>query len=775
MSLFRPFRNSIPFRSLSTNAAAYIHPTHPDSPQPQATHDKLARYSRSVLNTYARPPIIFTRGSGLYLYDSQHRSYLDMSGGIAVNALGHADEGVARVMGEQAAKLVHNSNLYHNEWSGELAHLLTTLTKLHGGMGYQPNSADSSGLKVFLANSGTEANEGALKFARVSGKARAEKVGVDAADKSELVCFRNAFHGRSMGGLSVTPNPKYQEPFAPLIPGVRVGDINDIHSLTSLVTEKTCGVIIEPVQGEGGIHNVDVEFLQALRRRCDEVGAVLIYDEIQCGLFRSTDLWAHSALPPNAHPDLITMAKPLANGFPIGAVMMRDSVAEHVSPGSHGTTFGGSPLSTCVAHHVLTRLAQMPDLKARAGVLRERLDGLAAAYPDVVKSPVRGRGFLLGLPFLNSAHPARALTLARQRGLLILVAGSDAVRIVPSLTIAESEIHEACNVLEAVLEVLRRESEHGVYHSHTHTMRGLERERRASEQRMAPAEAVDPAMPVHEGYKSQWARYRNMYRGELAEFLATFVLIVIGAGVNCQYTLQNSGVALSVPLTWAFGVAGAVWVSGGVSGGHLNPVITISLALFRGFPWRKVPTYVVAQVVGCFSGACVAYANYYYSVDQYEHGLRTIHGHTATAGLFFTMPQPYLPAFNCFFDEFLGTAVLVGIVFALSDRSNLSPPHGTMPFALFLTIFGLGAALGGNTAGGFNPARDLGPRLMCWLVGYGDEVWSFFGQYWLWCGWLAPLSGGIAGALVYDVFIYSGTDSPINTSKHPDTLESSHA
>ncbi|TIC31652.1 putative acetylornithine transaminase [Wallemia mellicola] len=655
-----------------------------------------------------------------------------MSAGIAVNGLGHADDGVSKVLGDQSSKLVHNSNLYHNEWSGELAHLLTTLTKQHGGLGYvKGSSTEGAGLKAFFANSGTEANEGALKFARVSGKQHS-------ADKVELVCFNNAFHGRSMGGLSVTSNPKYQDPFAPLIPGVKVGNVNDVPALTELVTEKTCGVIIEPIQGEGGIHNVDLDFLIALRKRCDEVGAVLIYDEIQCGLFRSTNMWAHSDFPVEAHPDLITMAKPLANGFPIGAILMRDSVANNVSPGSHGTTFGGSPLSTAVAHHVLTRLSQLPDMKSRAELLKERLNQLAAAYPDLIKSEVRGRGFLLGVPFKDTAHPGKALSLARERGLLILVAGSDAVRIVPSLTISEEEINKACDIFEAVLEVLRKE--------------------------LAPAEAVEPSTPTT-GILNKWALIKNAYREELAEFLSTFVLIVIGAGVNCQYTLQGSGVALSVPLTWAFGVAGAVWIAGGISGGHLNPVVTISLAIFRGFPWRKVPSYTISQVLGCFAGACVAYANYHYSIDQFEDGLRTIHGPTATGGLFFTMPQPYLPALNCFFDEFLGTAILVGLVFALSDKSNLSPPHGTMPFALFLTIFGLGAALGGNTAGGFNPARDFGPRLMAWFMGYGNEVWSFFGQYWFWCGWLAPISGGIAGAFVYDAFIYSGADSPVNTKK----------
>lgn len=218
---------------------------------------------------------MFTNGKGLSLFDSQGRQYLDLSAGIAVNSLGHSDEGVAKVLSNQANKLVHSSNLYHNEWSGELAHLLTTLTKSRGGLGYKKgSSSEGAGLKAFFANSGTEANEGALKFARKAGKELNK-------DKIDLVCFHNAFHGRSMGGLSVTPNKKYQDPFNPLIPNVKVGNVNDIPSLTTLINDNTCGVIIEPIQGEGGIFSVDVEFLKALRKRCDETRTILIYDEIQ--------------------------------------------------------------------------------------------------------------------------------------------------------------------------------------------------------------------------------------------------------------------------------------------------------------------------------------------------------------------------------------------------------------------------------------------------------------------------------------------------------------
>lgn len=263
------------------------------------------------MNTYARPQLIVTHGKGSWLYASateatsaQHegvapfspgeptRQYLDFTAGIAVNALGHGDEEIAALMKSQASRLAHASNLYHNEWAGELAQLLVQLTLRDGGLGWAPGSTDSGGpgAKVFFANSGTEANEGALKFARKIGKERWAKANPSAdpstSPKTAIVCFENGFHGRSMGALSVTTNPKYQAPFAPLIPNVRVGKLNDTssESLLSLIDEDTCGVIVEPIQGEGGVRASDEAFLRALRKRCDEVGAVLIFDEIQVSL-----------------------------------------------------------------------------------------------------------------------------------------------------------------------------------------------------------------------------------------------------------------------------------------------------------------------------------------------------------------------------------------------------------------------------------------------------------------------------------------------------------
>ncbi len=265
---------------------------------------------------------------------------------------------IVQTISEHAGTLLHTSNVYHNQWSPKLAELLVTLTKQEGGLGFTPGSTSADDAKVFFANSGTEANEGALKIARKVGKDRwaAKEPGrswdSNECSKTRIACFESAFHGRSMGALSVTTNPKYQKPFAPLLPGVDVGQINDTAGLSGLVTEDTCAVIVEPIQGEGGINAAKVEWLQALRKRCDEVGAVLIFDEIQvsrvshereecqrvdcfsqCGLYRTGNLWAHSALPSDCHPDVVTMAKPLANGYPIGAVMVRNSIATTMTAG----------------------------------------------------------------------------------------------------------------------------------------------------------------------------------------------------------------------------------------------------------------------------------------------------------------------------------------------------------------------------------------------------------------------------------------------------------
>ncbi|KAK8850502.1 hypothetical protein IAR55_004420 [Kwoniella newhampshirensis] len=432
---------------------SYLEPTHPDSVVPPATQSLIADHSEYLLNTYVRPPLLFTHGKGLTLTDSSGRQYLDFTAGIAVTALGHSDDGVNKVISEQSAKLSHASNIYWNEWAGELAKSLVENTRQHGGLGLGSGKEGAGeGGKVFFSNSGTEANEGALKFARAYGKTISE-------DKTGIVCFTNAFHGRSMGALSVTPNPKYQAPFAPLIPGVRVGEYNEMDEgkINELIDEKTCGVIVEPIQGEGGVGEGKKGWFELVAKRCREVGAVLIYDEIQCGLFRSGTMWAHSDFPAVAQPDIVTMAKPLSNGFPIGAILVRSSVAATISPGMHGTTFGGQPLATAIGVHVISRLSDpefIHSLRSVSAHLDRLITRLPALFPSVLKDEVRGRGLIRGLAFKDESKPAELVRLARERGVLLLTAGKDAVRLVPALVVSEEECDQAVGVIESCLHLI---------------------------------------------------------------------------------------------------------------------------------------------------------------------------------------------------------------------------------------------------------------------------------------------------------------------------------
>lgn len=301
--------------------------------------------------------------------------------------------------------------------------------------------------KVFICNSGSEANEAAIKFARKVGKVRNPS-----GTQHEIVSFQNSFHGRTMGSLSATPNPKYQKPFAPMIPGFRYGTYNDIPGINDLVTENTCGVLIEPIQGEGGINVATPEFLQSLRARCNEVGAVLVYDEIQCGLSRTGQLWAHGNLPPSAHPDILTTAKALGNGFPIGATIVSEEVAKCIITGDHGTTFGGNPLACRLAHHIFTRLSD-PDLQKavleKEQTFRKGFETLQQRFPDLVRE-VRGRGLILGLQL--TIDPTPIVTAARERGLLVITCGINTLRFVPPLIISEREIQEGLAILGEAMQ-----------------------------------------------------------------------------------------------------------------------------------------------------------------------------------------------------------------------------------------------------------------------------------------------------------------------------------
>jgi acetylornithine aminotransferase len=315
---------------------------------------------------------------------------------------------------------------------------------------------------VFICNSGSEANEAAIKFARKAGK-----VLDPSGAKHEVVSFNNSFHGRTMGALSATPNPKYQKPFSPMLPGFKYGTYNDIAAISDVVTEKTCGVIVEPIQGEGGVIVATEEFLVALAARCKEVGAVLIYDEIQCGLSRTGALWAHSILPKSAHPDIITTAKALGNGFPIGATIVADSVAEKIAIGDHGTTFGGNPMASRLAHYIVSRLSDpglQASVRAKSEIFVKNLENLRSKYPNLATA-VRGRGLILALQ-LNQ-DPTPIVTAARERGLLVITAGTNTLRFLPSLTITEEEIEEGFKILDEAMRVVSTPGEEvGGQHVH---------------------------------------------------------------------------------------------------------------------------------------------------------------------------------------------------------------------------------------------------------------------------------------------------------------------
>jgi predicted acetylornithine/succinylornithine family transaminase len=385
----------------------------------------IASERAHVMQTYKRGPMVLSHGQGMAVWDTDGKEYLDFMAGIAVDALGHSDPGVVAAINAQAGRLIHTSNLYHTIPQVQLAERLT---------------ANSFADKVFFTNSGTEANEGAIKFARKFGKVHGGE------DKFEIVCFDHAFHGRAIGALSLTPKEAYQAPFRPLMPGVVVAPFNSVDGLNSAITEKTCAVFVEPVQGEGGVHPATPEFLQALRARCDEVGALLVFDEVQCGLGRTGDLWAHTAS--GIMPDIMTLAKPLAGGLPIGAILATDRVASVMNPGEHGSTFAGGPLVTAVASYVFDRIndpAFLGHVREVGQYLRERLEEINSPHIQ----EVRGRGLMLGVEM--DIESSAVITKGYEYGLMLVGAGANVLRLVPPLIVEKSHVDVFAERLTAIL------------------------------------------------------------------------------------------------------------------------------------------------------------------------------------------------------------------------------------------------------------------------------------------------------------------------------------
>lgn len=393
-------------------------------------HDIVALERRYLAPTYKRAPMVFERGEGVYLFDTEGKRYLDFVAGIAVNALGHADPGMAEVLGEQARTLIHVSNLYH---TGPHALLARDLC--------EHSFAD----RVFFCNSGTEANEGALKFARKWARRTSGN-----EDKVEIVAFTQAFHGRTMGALAVTANPKYREAFAPLIGGVRFAAFNDAASAADDIGPNTAAVIVEPVQGESGVYAAGTGFLRTLRQLCDEYGAALIFDEVQCGLGRTGTLWAHEFN--GVEPDIMTLAKPLGGGLPIGAVLMREQIASLLAPGDHGSTFAASPLITAVARHVFGRISDqemLAHVREVGDYLGECLHDLAREVADVVE--VRGRGLMWGVELEPRLPVADVISAGYERGLVMASAGQNTLRLVPPLIVEREHVDELVEGLAAIL------------------------------------------------------------------------------------------------------------------------------------------------------------------------------------------------------------------------------------------------------------------------------------------------------------------------------------
>lgn len=386
--------------------------------------------SQYIAQTYRRPPFVLERGEGVFLYDAEGRRYLDFVAGIAVNALGYGHPAVLQAIQEQAERLIHVSNLYHTAPHVELARRLV-----------EHSFAD----RVFFCNSGSEAVEGAIKFARKWARVNFGE------GKTGIVAFTGGFHGRTMGALAATARETYQAPFRPLMPGVRFAAFNDLKDAAAKIDDATCAVIVEPVQGEGGIRPAEAGFLAGLRELCDQHHALLIFDEVQCGLGRTGTLWAHQAY--GVTPDIMTLAKPLANGLPIGAILATEDVAGVIQPGDHGSTFAANPLVCHVACTVFD-IVSHPDFLARVRTNGEYLlSGLRAlAAPQVTE--VRGRGLMIGLQLVGEAQPA--IAAGYERGFILVNAGPEVLRLVPPLIIEREHMDALLEILPELLSEVKR-------------------------------------------------------------------------------------------------------------------------------------------------------------------------------------------------------------------------------------------------------------------------------------------------------------------------------
>jgi acetylornithine/N-succinyldiaminopimelate aminotransferase len=398
-------------------------------------HSKANAASAAVMGTYARQNIVFTRGEGSWLFAENGDRYLDFGSGVAVNALGHAHPRLVAALTAQAEKLWHTSNLYRVEGQEAVAEKLARLTFAE---------------RVFFCNSGAEACEGAIKVARryhyVSGR----------PERQRIVTFRGAFHGRTLATLAAAGNPKYLEGFGPEAGGFDHLEIDEFDQLESVVGPETAAVMLEPIQGEGGVRAFSSDQLRAVREICDKHGLLLILDEVQTGIGRTGKLFAHEWA--GIVPDVMAIAKGLGGGFPTGAILATAEVADGMTPGTHGSTFGGNPLAMSVASTVLDVVTEpgfLESVRTKALHLKQGLAGLKDQHADIVEE-IRGAGLLMGLKLQSQATPSQVVKAAAEEKLLLVGAGDNTVRILPPLIASDEEISQGLNILSRALSLVSR-------------------------------------------------------------------------------------------------------------------------------------------------------------------------------------------------------------------------------------------------------------------------------------------------------------------------------
>lgn len=383
---------------------------------------------QELLHTYNRFSLVLDHGEGVYLYDTDKKAYLDFAAGIAVCALGYSNEAYKNALKDQVDKLLHTSNLYYNVPTIEAAKKALKASEMD---------------RIFFTNSGTEAIEGAIKAAKKYAYTRDGHAG------HEIIAMKHSFHGRSIGALSVTGNAHYQEPFAPLMPGVKFAEYNNLESVKELVTDKTCAVIMETVQGEGGIYPADPAFIEGVRRLCDEKDILLILDEIQCGMGRTGEMFAWQNY--GVKPDIMTCAKALGCGVPVGAFFLTQRVADKsLAPGDHGTTYGGNPFVGAAVSAVFDQFKAcdiLGHVKEVAPYLEQKLDELVEKYDFLVTR--RGKGLMQGV--VCKLPVGKVAAAALEQGLIVITAGADVLRFVPPLVIEKQHVDEMVEKLEKAL------------------------------------------------------------------------------------------------------------------------------------------------------------------------------------------------------------------------------------------------------------------------------------------------------------------------------------